>query len=141
MEMGVNASRVLIADGDAGLRQQLFSALLSLDVFSDSVTTTAEALTRLTEERYGVVVVDVLLPADVAHVIAHIASMPVAERPVVLVLANNPEAARSLDVEIVQIVLRKPVNLPQLVDVVRSCVRSAVVAIPPGNKSGDFLQS
>jgi DNA-binding response OmpR family regulator len=143
--VGVNASRVLIADGDAALRQQLFSALLSLDVFSDSVTTTAEALTRLSEERYGVVVVDVLLPADVAHVIAHIGSMPIAERPVVLVLANNPEAARSLDVEIVQIVLRKPVNLPQLVDVVRSCVRNAggsrAVAIPPSNKSGDFVQS
>jgi DNA-binding response OmpR family regulator len=142
--VGVNASRVLIADGDAGLRQQLVSALLSLDVFSDSVATTAEALTRLTEQRYGVVVVDVLLPTDVAHVIAHIASMPVMERPIVLVLANNPEAARSLDVEIVQIVLRKPVSLPQLVDVVRSCVRSAggnrAVAIPPGNKS-DFLQS
>jgi CheY-like chemotaxis protein len=143
--MGVNASRVLVADGDAGLRQQLVSALLSLDVFSDSVTTTADALTRLTEQRYGVVVVDVLLPVDVAHVIAHIASMPIAERPVVLVLANNPEAARSLDVEIVQIVLRKPVNLPQLVDVVRSCVRNVggtrAVAIPPGNKSGDFVQS
>jgi DNA-binding response OmpR family regulator len=143
--MGVIASRVLIADGDAALRQQLFSALLSLDIFSDSVPNTAEALARLAEERYGVVVLDVLLPADVAHVITRIASMPVTERPVVLILANNPEAARSLDVEIVQIVLRKPVNLPQLVDVVRSCVRntrgSRAVVIPPGNKSGDFVQS
>ena len=125
--MGVDASRVLIADGDAALRQQLSSALLSLDVFSDSVATSADALARLGEERYGVVVIDVSLPAgeDIHRVIAWIAAMPVAERPVVLVLAAKPEAARSLDVEIVQIVLRKPVNLPQLVDVVRSCVRSS----------------
>ena len=118
-------SRVLIADGDPALRRQLFSALLNLDIYSDCVATTAEALKKLGEERYGVVVVDVSLQNDVAHVIAHIASMPIAQRPVVLVLANNPEATRTLDVEIVQIVLRKPINLPQLVDVVRSCVRSA----------------
>jgi DNA-binding response OmpR family regulator len=124
--MGVDVSRVLIADGDAALRQQLFSALLSFDVFSDIVGTTAEALKHLAEERYGVVVVDVSLQSgDVDHIIARIAGMPVRERPVVLVLAANPETTRSLDVEIVQIVLRKPVNLPQLVDVVRSCVRSS----------------
>jgi len=124
--MGVDVSRVLIADGDASLRQQLFSALLGCDVFSDIVGTTSDALTHLGAERYGVVVVDVSLQAgDVDRVIAYIAGMPVLERPVVLVLAANPEATRTLDVEIVQIVLRKPVNLPQLVDVVRSCVRSS----------------
>jgi DNA-binding response OmpR family regulator len=123
--MGVIAPRVLIADGDVGLRQQLFSALLSLDVFSDSVGNAADALIKLAEDRYAVIVVDVSLHGDgVDHVIGHVARMPVGDRPVVLVLAMNPEAARSLDVEIVQIVLRKPVNLPQLVDVVRSCVRN-----------------
>ena len=125
--MGVDVvPRVLIAEGDAVLRQQLFSALLGFDVFSDMVGTTGDALTRLAQERYGVIVIDVgLHSGDVDRVIGHIAAMPVAQRPVVLVLASNPETTRSLDVEIVQIVLRKPVNLPQLVDVVRSCVRSS----------------
>lgn len=123
--MGGDVPRVLIADGDASLRQQLFSALLNLDVFSDLVSTTNDALQHLAEHEYGVVVVDVALPnGDVERVIANIESMPAASRPVVLVLAANPESARSLDVEIVQIVLRRPVNLPQLVDVVRSCIRS-----------------
>jgi Response regulator containing CheY-like receiver, AAA-type ATPase, and DNA-binding domains len=121
----VEVPRVLIADGDATLRQQLFTSLLNLDVYSDLVSTTADALQSLTEHEYGVVVVDVALPfGDVERVIAHIENMPAAMRPVVLVLAANPESARSLDVEIVQIVLRRPVNLPQLVDVVRSCIRS-----------------
>ena len=116
---------MLIADGDATLRQQLFSALLTLDVFSDIAGTTDDALANLAEHEYGVVVVDVALPfGDVERVIAHVESMPAALRPVVLVLAANPESTRSLDVEIVQIVLRRPVNLPQLVDVVRSCIRS-----------------
>lgn len=141
--MGVDVPRVLIADGDAALRQQLFSALLGFDVLSDGAGTTAEALTRLAEERYGVVVVDVgLQGGDVDRVIAYIASMPLAQRPVVLVLAANPEATRSLDVEIVQIVLRKPLNLPQLVDVVRSCVRSSQKR-PIANSAGrgDAIQS
>lgn len=143
MGMGVDIPRVLIADGDASLRQQLFSALLSFDVFSDGVGTTAEALTRLGEERYGVVVVDVgLRGGDADRVIAYIAGMPLAQRPVVLVLAANPETTRSLDVEIVQIVLRKPLNLPQLVDVVRSCVRSSQKRpIPSSAERGDAIQS
>jgi DNA-binding response OmpR family regulator len=123
--MGVDVSRVLIADGDAALRQQLSGALLNLHVYSDVVRTTEEALTHLAEHEYGVLVIDVALAVgDVERVIAHIESMPALQRPVVLVLAANPESARSLDVEIVQIVLRRPVNLPQLVDLVRSCIRS-----------------
>ena len=92
--------------------------------------------TKLAEQEYGVVVIDVALPfGDVERVIAHIERMPTALRPVVLVLAANPESARSLDVEIVQIVLRRPVNLPQLVDVVRSCIRSHARARDGANVS------
>jgi DNA-binding response OmpR family regulator len=123
--MAVESARVLIADSDSGLRQQLYSTLLSHDVYSDCVSSTPAALAKLAEESYGVVVVDVALQAgDVDRVIERIAAMPALLRPVVLVLAANPESARSLDVDIVQIVLRKPVNLSQLVDVVRSCIRS-----------------
>lgn len=123
--MGADVSRVLIADGDAALRQHLAGALGKFQVFSDAVKTTEEALAKLAEHEYGVVVIDVALSlGDVERVIACIESMPALQRPVVLVLAANPESARSLDVEIVQIVLRRPVNLPQLVDLVRSCIRS-----------------
>jgi DNA-binding response OmpR family regulator len=123
--MAVESARVLVADGDSGLRQQLYGALLNHDIDSDCVSSTSEALAKLGAETYGVVVVDVALPTgDVDRVIERIEGIPVSQRPVVLVLASNPEAARSLDVDIVQIVLRKPVNLPQLVDVVRSCIRS-----------------
>jgi DNA-binding response OmpR family regulator len=140
--MGVDVPRVLIADGDAALRQQLSSALLSADIFSDSVGTANDALPRLAEERYGVVVLDVALHGDVERVITSIADMPVALRPVVLVIAANPDAARSLDVEIVQIVLRRPVNFPQLVDVVRSCVReSHGRRVTNGRQNGDSLAS
>jgi DNA-binding response OmpR family regulator len=144
--MGGSVSRVLIADSDVVFRQALFSALLSLDVFSDTVGTTTEALAKLTQEPYGVLVIDVGLPfGDVENVIGCIVRMPASQRPVVLVLAANPEAARGLDVEIVQIVLRKPVLLSQLVDVVVSCSRSSrdrmVGDVPDEKPNGDRLMS
>ena len=117
--------RVLIADGDTDLRRRVSRALLDVDVFADTSATTTETISRLAADSYGVMILDVALAGDVAQVIARIAAMPEGARPVVLILAGSPEAARSLDVEIVQIVLRKPVNLRQLVDVVRSCIRNA----------------
>jgi DNA-binding response OmpR family regulator len=141
--MGADSRRVLIADGDAALRQQLFSALLDNDIYSDCVATTADGIQKLGEERYGLVVVDVALPpGNVEQVISRIHEMPVTQRPVVLVLAAKPEAARTLDVDIVQIVLRRPVVVRQLVELVRSCLRGAgtASALEPSPEKGNGNQ-
>lgn len=130
VEPAAPRARVLIAEGDPMVRRQLFSALLEQNIFSDSVLTCSESLEKLQGESYGVVVLDVLLPGDVEDVVRQIAQQPQRERPVVIVLAAQPEAASTLDVEIVQIVLRRPIHLRQLVDVVSSCLR-AVQAGPP----------
>lgn len=127
----VPRARVLIAEGDPMVRRQLFSALLEQNIFSDSVLSCGESLEKLREEAYGVVVLDALLAGDVEAVVKQIAAQPQRERPVVIVLAAHPEAASTLDVETVQIVLRRPIHLAQLVDVVASCLR-AVQAAPPG---------
>lgn len=140
--MGADARRVLIADGDMTLRQQLFSVLLDFDVYSDCVSSTPDALEKLETERYGVVVIDVALAGgDMQQVLVRMARMPAHERPVVLVLAANPEQARSLDVDIVQIVLRRPVQFRQLVDVIKSCIRSAAARpMAPPRKPTDGEQ-
>lgn len=134
-----HAPRVLIADSDPHLRQLLYSALLAVDVFSDSVSNVPDALQRIREEPYGVIVVDVGLPGGNAEqVVSAIAEVRYARRPVVLVLASNPAAARSLDVDIVQIVLRKPLALRQTVALIRSCVTSAsFVMAEDGDGDGD----
>ena len=127
----MHTPRVLIADSDPHLRQLVFGALLAVDVFSDCVGTVPDALEKLRDETYGVVVVDVGLPGgDPEQVVARIAELARDQRPVVLVLASNPTAARSLDVDIVQIVLRKPIALRQTVELIRSCV-SAPIRVPP----------
>ncbi|HYC92906.1 MAG TPA: response regulator [Thermoanaerobaculia bacterium] len=133
----MHASRVLIADSDPHLRQLLYSALLAVDVFSDCVSTVPDALEKLRGEPYGVVLVDVGLPGgDAEQMVSAIAALN-HQRPVVLVLASNPAAARSLDVDIVQIVLRKPLALRQTVELIRSCVQSAAAVAVAEDEEGD----
>lgn len=123
--MNPDQSRVLVADRDVHVRQQLYGALLEMNVFSDCVGSTGDALAKLAEERYGVILIDIdLPPGNVNDVLRKVAEMPLRERPVVLALAAQPETARSLDVEIVQIVLRRPIQLRQLLDLIASCLRS-----------------
>lgn len=141
-------SRVLIADRDPSLRQLLFSRLLDLDLFSDCVANGKDALEKLADSTYAVAIIDVTLtpPVDALQVIRKVAELDAETRPVVLVLAEHPEAARTLDVEIVQIILRKPIDIHQLADLVQSCVRSAARArataiVPPATPNGDQLMS
>lgn len=115
-------SRVLIADGDPALRQRLFSRLLDLDIFSDCVANGKDALEKLDQLAYTVVVLDLELPGiGAGNVLARIAQIPA--RPVVLATADV-QGARALEVEIVQIVLRKPLDVDQLAELVRNCVRT-----------------
>ena len=139
-------SRVLIADRDSAVRQLLFSRLLDIDLFSDCVSSGRDALEKLSNTAYAVMIIDVALgDGDAIPVIECVGQMPAAQRPVVLVLAERPEAARTLDVDIVQIILRKPVDITQLAELVASCVRSAArragMTPTPPKKSGDQLTS
>ena len=133
---------MLIADADPQLRELLFSALLAVDVFSDCVSSVQDALNKLDEEPYGVVLVDIGLPGGNAEdVVSRIAHLHPDARPVVLVLAANPAAARSLDIDIVQIVLRKPLALRSTVGLIRSCAQSASARTRTEGDNGDHATS
>ena len=117
-------ARVLIADGDPALRQNLEKRLVDGEVFADSVADGRMALEALEHAHYAVVILDLeLTHVSSERVLEAIAAMPPGRRPVVLVLAGR--SARSLDVDVVQIVLRKPCNVIQLSEIVQSCVKSA----------------
>lgn len=97
-----------------------------------------EALARLGGADYGVVVLDVALPGgEPEQIVNGIAAMTSVTRPVVLVLAANPAAARSLDIEVVQIVLRKPVALRQTVELIKSCAENAAERAAMIDRDGD----
>ena len=126
-------ARVLIADADPGVRRELYQRLLDAEVFADTVADGRDALEKLSESAYAVVILDVSLPLiSTERLLAHIAMMPGEDRPVVLVLAGRG-TAMSLDVDVVQIVLRKPCDLAQLAEIVRSCVRSTADPAAPSD--------
>ncbi|HEU4522132.1 MAG TPA: response regulator, partial [Thermoanaerobaculia bacterium] len=100
--------RVLIADADPGLRRQIHKRLEDSNVSADCVADGRSAMQRLRESSYGVILLDIALPhLGAERVLEFMRQMPASERPVILVVAE-PSAARSLDVDLVQIVLRKP---------------------------------
>jgi DNA-binding response OmpR family regulator len=117
-------SRVLIADGDAVLRRQLYKRLLDHDVFSDCVPDGVSALRALDERPYTMVILDIgLEKADGYQVLDRIRSIANAERPVVLITVTTQDP-RMLDTELVQVVLRKPLRINEITDLVRSCLRT-----------------
>ncbi|HUP46316.1 MAG TPA: hypothetical protein VM779_12470 [Thermoanaerobaculia bacterium] len=117
--------RVLIADGDAALRQHIYSKLLGANVFADCVMDGRSAIAHLRESGYAVILLDIGLPnVGAERVLEFVRQAAPGERPVILVL-GEVSAARSLDVDLVQIVIRKPCDLSQLSDLVQSCVRRA----------------
>ena len=122
-------ARVLIVDGDPNVRRSLCQRLLDNEVFSDSVSDGKMAMDALSDSKYAVVVLDLAISGVSAEMILErIASLPANVRPVVLGTGLH-SAARSLDADVVQIVIRKPCDLAQLAEIVRSCVRNAADSI------------
>ena len=117
-------SRVLIADSDAVLRRQVYKRLLDHDVFSDCVPDGLSALRALDERPYTMVILELnLAKIDGYQVLDRIRSMPDAHRPIVIVTMTTQDT-RSLDVDLVQVVLRKPLKIGEISDMVRSCLRT-----------------
>ena len=133
---------ILLADADSALCQHLSSRLAPMELRVDCVGGVVEALSKLDERAYALVVLDVALPGgNVEHVVRRIAGIARAEQPIVLVLAQDARAARSMDVNIVQIVLRKPVDIRQILDLIQSCVRSAAAPAAAPKLTGEHLTS
>jgi DNA-binding response OmpR family regulator len=117
--------RVLIADADPGVRRQLSKRLLDVGVIADPVADGRLALDQLRERSYAVILLDLQLPGIGAEQILNFISASAAKpRPVILVVANGT-VGRTLDVDLVQIVLRKPCNLSHLAELIESCVRTS----------------
>ena len=117
------AERVLIAETDPAVRRRLFKALLDRDLYSDTAADAGEVFQRLSHRRYSMVILDLALPGATAEeVLERFRGGTAEERPIVIV-TGNPEGARGLDHELAQIVLRRPLNLGQLAELVESCLR------------------
>jgi DNA-binding response OmpR family regulator len=120
--------RVLIVESNDALRAMLFAILRHQPVSVDTATTPAEALRKVTDCDYALVVVDIDMPN---HGGVEFLTRFRDERPeaTTFVLAvRDPKNDEYLDAQLVSAVLNKPLEVDVLADVVREC---AAVVPPP----------
>jgi DNA-binding response OmpR family regulator len=120
--------RVLIVESNDALRAMLFAILRHQPVSVDTATTPTEALRKVTDCDYALIVVDIDMPGNGG---VEFLTRFRDERPdtTTFVLAvRDPKNDEYLDAQLVSAVLNKPLEVDMLADVVREC--SAVVPPP-----------
>lgn len=122
-------ARVLIADTDRRLRTNLYTRLLDADIFSDCVATANDAVEYLRDRPYGLVLLDLELPNGEGYaLIDQIRVLPKPKRPMILATASR-DLQFDVDPDLVQIIIRKPLRLADVADMIRSCVGSVGDAV------------
>lgn len=116
--------RVLVADDDQAIRQLVCTIVKREGLVVDCVADGAEAIEKLKEHEYAVVLVDLMMPRiDGFGVIEYLKNHPTAYKPVVLVIsAYADQAFKKVDPNIVTGVIRKPFEVADVGNVVRLCV-------------------
>lgn len=116
--------RVLLADDDPDVRGILSYVLRQQNLAVDLAVDGAEALELLHDNRYGVVILDLMMPGiDGFGVLDAIYSGAIAEPPVVLVVSGADRATLNrLDAGRIHGIVRKPFDPNELASVVVACV-------------------
>ena len=114
---------VLVVEDDDALRAMVLAALRREPLTVDSARDGVEALERIRNGRYAVVIIDLMMPRmnGFELIEALTAELP-RPRPVVFVMTAYDDASfRDLDPDVVAGVLRKPFDVERLAEMVRDC--------------------
>ena len=116
--------RVLVADDDQAIRQLVCTIVKREGLDVDCVADGAEAIEKLREHEYAVVLIDLMMPrVDGFGVIEFMKKHPGETKPVVLVItAYADQTFKAVDPNVVTGVIRKPFEVSTLGNVVRLCV-------------------
>ena len=117
-------TRVLVADDDQSIRQLLCTIVRRERLEVDCVSDGQEAIDRLGEHEYSVILLDLMMPrVDGFDVIEWLRQHPPKNKPVVLVItAYADQRFKKVDPNIVAGVIRKPFEIAELGNIVRLCV-------------------
>ncbi|MGN6183684.1 MAG: response regulator [Thermoanaerobaculia bacterium] len=117
-------TRVLVADDDMSIRQLVCTIVKREGLDVDCVSDGAEAIEKLKEHEYAVVLLDLMMPRVYGFgVVEYLRQHPPEHKPVVLVVtAYADQKFKEVDPNIVSGVLRKPFEVAELGTVVRLCV-------------------
>jgi CheY-like chemotaxis protein len=117
-------TRVLVADDDFAIRQLVCTIIKREGLDVDCVIDGAEAIEKLSQNEYAVVLLDLMMPrVDGFGVVEYLKSHPPSQKPVVLIIsAYADQKFKEVDATIVTGVIRKPFEVAELGTIVRYCV-------------------
>jgi DNA-binding response OmpR family regulator len=122
--MQLQTTRILVADDDQSIRQLLCTIVRRERFEVDCVADGLEAIEKLKEHEYAVILVDLMMPrVDGFGVIQYLAKHPPRVKPVVLVItAYADQKFKMVDPNIVAGVIRKPFEVGELGNLIRLCL-------------------
>jgi len=128
--------RILIVDDDDAIRALVLTVLRRRGYLLDSARNGVEALEKLANCRYSLVVLDLMMPRLSGYeVLRHLEQQPAVLRPLVLVLTAGLEP-KPFDGSFVIGTMHKPFDIELLVDTVAGCL-SAREGLPPSEDCGE----
>ncbi len=133
--IAVSVRKVLVVERDEALRRLLRDVLARTGIEVDAVSEAPDALARMSEERYGVLVVDVE-PGDQSAraVFRAVQLLKPPSRPVVLV-TGEPDPAVLIDASIAKLPIHKPYDVTALAEVISASI--AGIGTQPETPEGD----
>ena len=129
---------VLIVEDDVAIRNLLTSALEREPLRVDSAPDGVAALEKVRGTQYAVLLVDLMMPRMNGFAFVEALRELVLPRPpVVIVMTAFDEAAiRQLDSTLVHACIRKPFDVPVVVELVRDCA-ALMSGVSRGHAAGD----
>jgi CheY-like chemotaxis protein len=120
--MQKDEKRTLVVDDDDAIRMLLLTILRRRGMLVDTARNGSEALQKLGECRYAVMLLDLMMPVVSGwEVLDHLATIESVQRPLVIVLTAGFES-RDLKPELVIGSVRKPFDVELLSDMVAGCL-------------------
>ena len=115
--------RVLVVDDDEAIRTLVFTILRRGGMPVDTAKDGQEAIQKLGECRYAVLLLDLMMPVVSGwEVLEHLETIEAARRPIVIVLTAGSEL-RKFNPDLVTASIRKPFDVELVNDTVTGCVR------------------
>ena len=120
--MQKDEKRILVVDDDDAIRTLLLTILRRRGLVIDTARNGAEALEKLGQCAYAVMLLDLMMPVTSGwEVLEKLAKFEAAHRPLVIVLTAGSES-RDFSPELVIGSIRKPFDVELLNDMVAGCI-------------------
>lgn len=117
--------RILVVDDEPAIRALVARIAQRAGFDVEVARDGAEAIEKLNASRFGVVILDLMMPnVDGYGVIDHVRSTGGQHPAIILVSAADSAAVRRVDGEIVHSVIRKPFDIDVLSDLITAAAES-----------------